>query len=82
MCKPVITTNGTGTGLLRITGLPFAVWSNIEYFAGASRESGAAGNTFSINYFGSTTLALYRYDGAYMGADGAAFPISISYFVP
>jgi hypothetical protein len=81
-CKPVITTNGTGSSYLRITGLPFSVWSNTQYFAGASRESGAVGDCFTINYFGATTLMIRRYDSAYMGANGAEFPISISYFVP
>jgi hypothetical protein len=82
VCKPVITTNGTGSSYIRIGGLPFSVWSNTPYFAGASRESGAVGDTFSINYFDATTLMIRRYDSAYMGANGAEFPISISYFVP
>jgi hypothetical protein len=80
-CKPVITTNGTGSSYLRITGLPFSVWSNTQYFAGASRESGAAGDCFTIDYFGATTLMIRRYDSAYIGANGAAFPISLTYFV-
>jgi hypothetical protein len=81
MCKPVITTNGTGSSYLRITGLPFSVSSNHPYFAGAARETGAVGGAFTLSYFGATTLSIRKYDDVYAGANGAEFPISISYFV-
>ena len=80
MCRPVITTNGTGSSYLRITGLPFSVSSNHPYFAGAARETGAVGGAFTLSYFGATTLSIRKYDDVYAGANGAEFPISISYF--
>lgn len=78
-CRPTITTNGTGSGALKISGLPFTATDS--YFAGASREDGATGNAFGISQFNSTTLYLQYYNGTYPGGSGYAFPICISYRV-
>jgi len=78
-CNPSITTNGTGATALIIGGLPFTNLAN--GFAGAGREENSTGLGFVISAGSATSLYLQKYDGTYLGGNGYAFPISLSYFV-
>jgi len=78
ICRPVITTNGTGATALVVGGLPFARAGTTGY-AGASREDAVVGITFGISEQTSTSLYLGKYDNTYPGGNGYAFPISITY---
>ena len=79
-CKPSITTNGTGSGALRISGLPFAA-SPATRLAGASREDGVTGNTFGFSAFNSNEILLQKYDGTYLGGNGYSYPICLTYLI-
>jgi hypothetical protein len=72
-----IVTNGTASGALRVSGLPFR--SSPALFFGASRESNSAGYCFCISDYDNTTLYFTKYDGTYPGGTGTWFPFSITY---
>ena len=79
ICRPVITTNGTGATSIRIGGFPFS--SGTSYLFGASRDDAATGNCFCMNSVDLTTFYVTKYDNSYPGANGAAFPLSVTYKV-
>ena len=76
----VIANNGTGAGLLNLTGLPFA--RNSIFYVGSGREMLATGNGLFV-YFDvlTTTLYIQKYDGTYPGGTGYGIAFSISYQV-
>jgi hypothetical protein len=73
-----IANNGTGSGFIRINGLPFAGGGPTgAQYALAGRESSQVG--FNVNCSvpsGSTTLAVFKYDGGYPGATGYVLQIA------
>jgi hypothetical protein len=79
-CRPVITVNGTGSGALRISGLPFAA-NPAVHLSGAGREDAAVGNTFGFSANSSTSLYLTKYDATYPGGTGYAFAICLTYLI-
>jgi hypothetical protein len=78
-CAPSITTNGTGSGRLIISGLPFARGKN--QLTGASREDGVVGFVFGISEETTTSIGLQKYDATYPGGNGYRFAISITYLI-
>jgi hypothetical protein len=74
-----ITTNGTASGYLGFT-LPFnAVSANDVSFAG--RENQVSGFVFGGAPISTSTIAITKYDGTYLGGNGYNFPISFSYSI-
>ena len=74
-----ITSNGTASGYLGFT-LPFnAVSANDVSFAG--RENQVSGFVFGGAPISTSTIAITKYDGTYLGGNGYNFPISFSYSI-
>jgi hypothetical protein len=78
VCRPVITTNGTGASALRLGGLPFTALET-TMIGGASREDAVIGWVFGISANTGTSLYIAKYDNTYPGGNGHAFPICITY---
>lgn len=75
-----IPNNGTGSGALSCSGMPFTVGSYPS--CGASRERNVGGLTATLQTLaGATTFNIYRYDNAYPGVNGAIFPFSLAYSI-
>ena len=76
-----ITLNGTGTGGITISALPFTA-ASATAGGGIARETAVDGKTSSITQIGSTTsFTMYRYDNTYPGANGTNFNFQITYIV-
>lgn len=70
-----ITTNGTGSGYMRITGWPFSVSNGM---VGTGVETGVTGKQLELSYATTGTMASTFYDGTYPGANGAILQYSMS----
>lgn len=68
----IITTNGTGSGSIRIAGLPFSA-STSDAFTGTGTEVAVSGKALRFAYVGTTTAGIAFYDNTYPGASGARF---------
>jgi hypothetical protein len=78
VCRPVITTNGTGASALKLGGLPFTALDT-SMIGGAAREDAVLGFVFGISAATGTQLYIAKYDNTYPGGTGYAFPICITY---
>lgn len=76
-----ITTNGTGAGVLQVTGLPFTPLTSVGRWVLAGKE--VALNNKSVSAFivgGNTTVqSITFYDGTYPGANGAIIVLTGHY---
>jgi hypothetical protein len=79
MCKPVITTNGTGSSAIYIGGFPFSLVGSGAVYSGAGREDAVAGFVFGFSSQGATSLYVSKYDNTYPGGNGHSFGIMITY---
>jgi len=68
----IITTNGTGSGSIRIAGLPFSA-STSDAFTGTGTEVAVSGKALRFAYVGTTTAGIAFYDNTYPGANSARF---------
>lgn len=78
--RALITTNGTGSGDLQITGLPLAKSGQLIAH-GCGRESAITGKMLLSSMGGSiggggTTLIVRTYDNSYPGANGAVLEVT------
>ncbi len=70
-----ITTNGTGSGDVRVTNMPYTCAA--FNFYGSGRENALTGKMLESLMVASTTiLTLFNYDNSYPGADGAVLQAS------
>jgi hypothetical protein len=74
-----ITNNGTGSGSIRISGIPFPVSANIPEYVGVG-SNGSTAKTINAILNGSQIYVFY-YDGAYPVASGQTINISLTYQV-
>ena len=74
-----ITNNGTGTGGITISSVPFSILNTVAF--GVAREGSVNGKTSSITASAGTQLIMYTYDNNYPGATGATFQFGATYFV-
>jgi hypothetical protein len=74
-----ITNNGTGSGSIRISGIPFPVSANIPEYVGVG-SNGSTAKTINAILNGSQIYVFY-YDGAYPVASGQTLSISLTYQV-
>ena len=73
----VITNNGTGSGGLLVSGLPF---TSAERSCGNGRDAVVSGALCSVMLpNASTTLQVFQYDNTYPAASGSSILFSISY---
>lgn len=73
-----VTNNGTGSGLVQVTNMPFAV-STLDQ-AGAGREAGVSGSMVVLRGLNTTvTLNIYAYNNAYPASTGAVLQCNITY---
>jgi hypothetical protein len=79
-CFFTVATNGTGGSFISVSGLPFAN-GNLTNI-GIGRIDGTTGNLFQgkLNN-GASAINLWKYDNTYPAADGAQFPMTITYYV-
>jgi hypothetical protein len=75
-----ITTNGTGAGYLKVTGVPFNMGTTL-YGAGVGSEIGVTGKMLQISPATATQINITNYDGTYPGADGFRASCVWTYFV-
>jgi hypothetical protein len=76
-----ITNNGTGSGNIAISNLPYSVKDTYSA-GGVARENALTGTMCNITIDGSTTTLVMRtYSNGYPGATGASFKFSASYIV-
>ena len=76
-----ITNNGTGAGLLVVTGLPFVGSTLPTYIAGSGLDH-TNGISLAVEYVrGSSSIDLYKYDGTYPGVTGRSYSFSVTYSV-
>jgi hypothetical protein len=76
-----ITANGTGSGDIRMAGLPFTAINGAEQ-VGIFRENNVTGKLGSVQAAGNTTQAFLRYfDNSYPGANSAQFNGTLVYEV-
>jgi len=75
-----ITTNGTGSGFLAVSGIPINIGTTL-YGAGCGTEIGVTGKMLQINPATSTTINITNYDGTYPGASGFRGCLVWTYFV-
>ena len=73
-----ITSNGTGTGAGRISGLPFA--TNANGASASSRVGGTTGEQCAVSASG-TEMFVWKYNNTYPWADGATGTVSLSYII-
>jgi len=74
----LITTNGTGSGYIKVTGMPFNVTTA---GFGAGIEMNVSGKDLSYRRLSDTELICKFYDNTYPGADGAIIQGVFIYFV-
>lgn len=80
-CFFVITANGTGGSYLIVSGLPFSNNGAVPVI-GTGRTDGTTGALVQGKLNSSASaLNVWKYDNTYPAADGAIFPISITYFI-
>lgn len=76
-----VTNNGTGAGLLVVTGLPFVGSTLPTYIAGSGLDH-TNGISLAVEYVrGSSLINLYKYDGTYPGVTGRSYSFSVTYSV-
>lgn len=76
-----VTNNGTGAGLLVVTGLPF-VGSTLPTYIAGSGLNHTDGISLAVEYVrGSSSINLYKYDGTYPGVTGRSYSLSVTYSV-
>lgn len=76
-----ITNNGTGSGNIAISNLPYSVKDTYSA-GGVARENALTGTMCNITIDGSTTTLVMRtYSNGYPAATGASFKFSASYIV-
>ena len=73
----VITTNGTGSNYVLVSGLPFAT----SGFAGSGTEVAATGKMIQCFANNSTSVRLKFYDYTYPGSDGATFNCVVNGYI-
>ena len=74
-CVARITTNGTGSGTLKITGLPFTADTTYPI---VGIETTGVGVGLS-GYISGSTIFFWNYAGAYIGADNATYWITVQF---
>ena len=75
-----ITDNGTGSGFLAVSGIPFNIGTTL-YGAGCGTEIGVTGKMLQINPATATQINITNYDGTYPGATGFRGCLVWTYFV-
>jgi hypothetical protein len=75
-----ITNNGTGSGDLRVSGMPFSALS-ANQMSGATRERGFTGQGIVSSSLSSTSIYLTTVTNTYPGGTGYIFTISIIQFI-
>ena len=76
-----ITLNGTGAGLLQLTGMPFTPASSTKNFAGTGRST-TTGKQMWVGYSALTGVILMAYyDNTYPGANASNYIASVTYEV-
>lgn len=75
-----ITDNGTGSGFITVSGLPFTSFATQRCMGAGYNNSTALIHTLHVPA-GTTTILTYRYDGAYPVATGQTMSGTITYFV-
>jgi hypothetical protein len=75
-----ITTNGTGSGYLKVAGIPFSMGATL-YGAGVGTEIGVTGKMLQLGPISNTEISITYYDGTYPGADGFRGCLVWTYFV-
>ena len=75
-----ITTNGTGAGYLKVTGIPYNMGTTL-YGGGCGTEIGATGKLISASAASATQINLTNYDGTYPGVNSFRVPLIWTYFV-
>ena len=74
-----ITNNGTGSGDIRITGLPFATSAN-NLGNGCGRENATSGFMVNAIVGSSNTINVYKYDNSYPGGTSNSIKMTFTYF--
>ena len=75
-----LSNNGTGSGAMRISGMPFNAASTWQE-AGVGREYQSTGNAITLQFSATNTIQMQNYDNAYPGGSGYKFSASIAYNV-
>jgi hypothetical protein len=80
ICSVTITTNGTGSGFIKIGSLPFSVLNNPSP-AGVGKEVALTDKTLGISMVDATTMKVQFYDATYPGGNGAILRCVLTHFV-